>query len=79
MVSFFYRGTYDAFDNKKYTNHAGVFALAVKYGIPDLQELACTRYWTLCQKGWTALDFLESVPGIYEDTYSSVRGLRDCA
>lgn len=79
MVSFLYRGTYDDFDDNKYANHAGIFALAVKYDIPDLQRLACTQYWRLCQKEWMPLDFLESVLGVYEDTHSSVRELKDCA
>lgn len=78
-MSFFYRGTYEAFDEHKYLNHAGVFALAVKYGIQGLQDLASAEYWRTCQKEWDMSDFLDSVPGIYRDTHEAVRDLRDHA
>lgn len=79
MVSFFYRGTYEALDEHRYVNHAGVFALAVKHNIPGLQELACAEYWRVCQKEWDVFGFLDSVPGIYQDTRETVRELRGYA
>lgn len=79
MVSFLYCGSYGDFEEGRLAGHAGMFAIAVKYCIPNLQEVARVNYWTTSQISWDVDDFLDSTPVVCQDTPETVRELRDNA
>jgi hypothetical protein len=56
-----------------------VYAIADKYDIPPLKEIAKKRFETSAEKNWTHRDFSGIVKEIFESTPTSDRGLRDIA
>lgn len=93
MVSFLYTTDYDetGIDNSAVSGqreeelpaprsalelHAGVFSLGEKYGIKGLCELSTDKYERRL-RDCSNLEFLNSVPGVYQLTAASVRSLRD--
>jgi hypothetical protein len=56
-----------------------VYAIADKYDIPPLKEMAKKRFETSAEKNWTHRDFSGIVKEIFESTPTSDRGLRDIA
>jgi hypothetical protein len=57
--------------------HARMFGYAEKYDIIGLRELAIQKYVMRCSKSWDAIEFLESIHEVYENTHESIRRLRD--
>jgi hypothetical protein len=56
-----------------------VYAIADKYDIQPLKELAKNRFETSAEKNWAHKDFSDTVKEIFESTPKSDRGLRDIA
>jgi hypothetical protein len=56
-----------------------VYAIADKYDIPPLKEIAKKRFGTSAEKNWTHRDFSGIVKEIFESTPTSDRGLRGVA
>ena len=56
-----------------------VYAIADKYDIQPLKELAKNRFETSAEKNWAHKDFSDTVKEIFESTPTSDRGLRDIA
>ena len=54
-----------------------VYAIADKYGIPLLKELAMDRFCDRVEINWTHEDFSDIVREIFQSTPDSDRGLRD--
>ncbi|KAK7178354.1 BTB/POZ domain-containing protein [Paraphaeosphaeria sporulosa] len=84
MIRFFYKMDYDGDlpEGEIQSNlqlHARMFALGDQYDIAGVCASAEAKYWQMCIKAWDPLDFLSSVPVIYESTPTSVLGLRKTA
>lgn len=54
-----------------------VYAIADKYGMPSLKELAKERFCNWAEGNWTHEDFSDIVREIFQSTPNSDRGLRD--
>src|SRR5436190_5739084 len=54
-----------------------IYAVAEKYGIKDLKQLAQSRFSTWASNNWNHSEFLMMVQEVYGSTPSSDRGLRD--
>jgi len=54
-----------------------VYAVAEKYDIKDLKELARSRFSTWASKNWNHSEFPMMVQEVYDSTPSSDRGLRE--
>ncbi|KAK8184853.1 uncharacterized protein BKA78DRAFT_322883 [Phyllosticta capitalensis] len=57
--------------------HAKVYAIAEKYGITGLKDLARHKFSIQAEHHWATLEFADSIPEVYETTVDSDRGLRD--
>ncbi|ORY18160.1 hypothetical protein BCR34DRAFT_583092 [Clohesyomyces aquaticus] len=57
--------------------HASMYALADRYGIPTLSEMAKGKFFDSLRDHWDSEDFVEAVAYIYSSTPDSDRGLRD--
>jgi hypothetical protein len=79
MIEFLYRAEYTDLEENCYLQHARIFAIATKYGMPDLSKLASKNYREQGQKHWDPTAFLDSIPAVYELTSEDVRGLRNAA
>ena len=90
MVRFFYNFDYDDdipenIEPKTESSlsllqlHARMFALGDRYDIPGLREYAVRKYSSRCAACWNSLEFLKTIPVIYESTAASVKQLRNLA
>ncbi|KAF3031711.1 hypothetical protein E8E12_002363 [Didymella heteroderae] len=84
LISFFYNMEYDeapadSSSESTLQLHAQMFALADEYDIPELLLRAERKYWERCIKAWDSLEFLLSVPVVFEATPGSLLGLRQAA
>ncbi|CCF35582.1 BTB/POZ domain-containing protein, partial [Colletotrichum higginsianum] len=57
--------------------HAKVYAIAEKYAIGGLKDLAVTKFRTTAKTVWDAGDFLDAASEAYTSTIDTDRGLRD--
>ncbi|KAK7511701.1 uncharacterized protein IWZ02DRAFT_436663 [Phyllosticta citriasiana] len=57
--------------------HAKVYAIAEKYGITGLKDLARSKFAAQAEHYWSLTEFADSIPEVYETTVDSDRGLRD--
>ncbi len=57
--------------------HATVFALAEKYAVQGLKELAVEKFETEAATHWESSEFLQAAQVAYTSTADSVRGMRD--
>jgi hypothetical protein len=85
MIGYFYKGDYDAGGlprTEEYVSvlefHAKMFSLADKYDVQPLGKRAVARYQESLKNSRT-LDFLASLPIVYDATPPSLRSLRDIA
>jgi len=60
----------------KLTIHATVFALAEKYAVEDLMELALDKFKEEAETNWNPVDFLQAAEVVYTTTTEEVRGMR---
>ncbi|KAH0559307.1 hypothetical protein GP486_004180 [Trichoglossum hirsutum] len=86
MISFMYTFDYDdevkinpkSAENPALFSSIRVYAIAEKYGIEDLKELARSRFSTWASENWNHhSEFTAMVQEVYDSTPSSDRGLRD--
>jgi hypothetical protein len=54
-----------------------VYAIAERYGIPDLKALAKERFRECSQTNWACVEFPSIIRVVFESTPSSDSGLRD--
>lgn len=59
--------------------HAGMFALADRYEVPDLLPVAANKCSVRCLASWKPLEFLSSVQDVYDGTPPSISLLRKTA
>jgi hypothetical protein len=57
--------------------HARVYALAEKYEIGGLREVALSKFKVELDSNWDTRDFLEAIKIVYNSTPKSNRGMRD--
>lgn len=57
--------------------HARVYALAEKYGISGLKELAKEKFEVMANESWEESGYLEAMHEVYTTTVESDRGLRN--
>lgn len=84
LISFFYNMDYnkapaESANESTLQLHAHMFALADQYDIPELFSRAKGKYWERCIKAWDSLEFLLSVPVVFESTPASLLELRQAA
>ena len=78
MLSYLYCSDYESGeDSSSGFNNARVYAIAEKYDIPLLKELAKERFVKWAEDNWSHRDFPAVAREVYESTLSSDRGLRD--
>jgi hypothetical protein len=69
-----------SFFKSKETNlilHARVYAVAEKYTIEGLKDVALKKFEVELQTHWDTQDFLQATEVVYNSTPESVRGMRD--
>jgi hypothetical protein len=59
--------------------HAKMFGLADEYDIPRLLGVAASKYSARCVGSWEPLEFLTSIPDVYNATLAQVPLLRHTA
>lgn len=59
--------------------HAKMYAVAVKYGVADLDQTAKSQFRSLGSEAWNPYSFLASIPFIYNLIPESPNGLREVA
>jgi hypothetical protein len=59
--------------------HAKMFGLADEYDIPGLLHVAASKYSARCVDSWEPLEFLTSIPNVYDATPANVSLLRHTA
>ncbi|KAL8409347.1 hypothetical protein RB594_007690 [Gaeumannomyces avenae] len=64
-------------DGSELVEHAKVYALAEKYGIPCLKELARKNFKTAADEHWDSDKFFDAAHEAYTNTLETDRGLRD--
>ncbi|KAL8296844.1 hypothetical protein RB597_006116 [Gaeumannomyces tritici] len=64
-------------DGSELVEHAKVYALAEKYGIPCLKELARKNFKTAADEHWNSDKFFDAAHEAYTNTLETDRGLRD--
>ena len=83
LVRFFYNAEYDDDSEEAGLSplqlHARMFSLADQYDVLDLDNLAAEKYRTRCIASWEPLEFLRSIPVVYESSADCMRRLRDIA
>jgi hypothetical protein len=57
--------------------HAQVYALAEKYSVDGLKELALEKFEKEVESHWNTDDFLQAAEVVYTSTVESDRGMRD--
>ncbi|KAL2349830.1 hypothetical protein BJ546DRAFT_604519 [Cryomyces antarcticus] len=57
--------------------HVRTYAIADKYDLPGLKELACSKFAGVAAKAWDSPSFTLAIRSIYATTPSTDRGLRD--
>lgn len=57
-------------------NNISVYAIADKYDIPTLKELAASKFENLAQNTWPQYDFPAVVKAVYDSTSANDQGLR---
>ena len=57
--------------------HARVYALAEKFGITGLKELAKEKFEVMANESWDDSGYLEAMHEVYTSTVESDRGLRN--
>jgi len=57
--------------------HAKVYAIAEKYGISGLKDLARRKFASQVSIHYTSTEFAEGMQEVYDSTIESDRGLRD--
>ena len=79
MLRFLYTSSYadDADGNRPLLVDAKVYALAVKYDIGALKDLAKEKFAEALGDSWDIVSFPEVVETVYSTTLASDRGLRD--
>ena len=86
MISFMYFRSYADRDPEPeegpssrsvFRTHAEVYAIADKYDLPELSELAMSKFSKELMWDHDRTEFLRSVPKVYDLTPDSNRGLRD--
>ena len=79
MLRFLYTLTYqdDASGRKRLSTNANMYAIADKYRIDALKDLARDKFSRILDAGWDITDFLEVIETVYTTTPASDRGLRD--
>lgn len=82
LVTFFYSGNYDEDLDASPTKmsalqlHARMFALGEQYCLPNLQPLCVKKYEARLDSECGALEFIESIPDVYNSTAGPVRDLK---
>lgn len=86
MINYFYKFDYEnnlatlSLFQDSLELHASIYAIAEKYGVPDLKNLAMTKF---CEDATTAIAYrhnpLPAIGIIYSSTPDIDRGLRDVA
>lgn len=56
--------------------HAKMYAIAEKYEVHGLKELAKHKFEMDCRQSWEHPDFADAIREVYENTVDSDRGLR---
>ncbi|KAF3031312.1 hypothetical protein E8E12_001487 [Didymella heteroderae] len=84
LISFFYNMDYDEASAESANEstlqlHAQMYAFVDQYDIPELLSRAKGKYCERCIKAWDSLEFLLSVPVVFESTPASLIGLRQAA
>jgi hypothetical protein len=69
--------TPSSFEETELSTNARMYALADKYGIEDLKELAREKFATVATRDWNKGGFAHAVQIVYESTPKSDSGLRD--
>ncbi|KAK2005336.1 hypothetical protein LZ32DRAFT_546275 [Colletotrichum eremochloae] len=93
MIQYFYRLDYQLLDSNNHSQspeqqddctdlpglflHAKVYAIAEKYVIGGLKDLAVAKFRTAAETTWDAGDFLDAASEAYTSTIDTDRGLRD--
>ncbi|KAI1814640.1 hypothetical protein GGS20DRAFT_547799 [Poronia punctata] len=57
--------------------HARVYAIAERYAISGLKELATERFWYAAIHHWNTPEFLNAAQEVFDSTVETDRGLRD--
>lgn len=57
--------------------HSKMFVNGDRYDIPALRTAAVEKYSSKCSKSWDPIEFLQSIPHVYDTTPDSLRPLRD--
>ncbi|KAG7009190.1 hypothetical protein G7Y79_00003g010580 [Physcia stellaris] len=80
MLRFLYTSYYpnDADSGQQLLVNATVYALADKYQITALKNLAKYKFESALHSGWDIVNFSEVVGMVYTTTLASDRALRDC-
>ncbi|KAK2055578.1 hypothetical protein LY76DRAFT_628232 [Colletotrichum caudatum] len=93
MIQYFYRLDYQLLDSNNHSQsleqqddctdlsglflHAKVYAIAEKYVVGGLKDLAVTKFRTAAETTWDTGDFLNAAREAYNSTIDTDRGLRD--
>ena len=65
------------FGDTEFSIHAKVYALADKYGIHDLKDLAQAKFAEAASRDWNSSSFPHAIQTVYLSTPESNQGLRD--
>lgn len=80
MLRFLYASDYpdNAEGSDQLLVNAKVYALADKYQIGPLKDLAKEKFSAALKSGWDIVNFPEVIEAVYRTTLASDRALRDC-